>query len=68
MQVQVDEFWATPSTLHMRVIVWGPDYKWRHKYRVDVPLVELEPEALRPLLEHLGGGHAADLREQLPLF
>lgn len=68
MTCQVDDFWATPSTLHMRVIVWGPDFKWRQKFRVDVPIGDLSEDSLRPLLERLGGGHAVDLAEQLPLF
>lgn len=68
MTCQVDDFWATPSTLHMRVIIWGPDYKWRKKYRVQVPIEDLSEDSLRPLLERLGGRPAVDHREQLPLF
>lgn len=49
MRVQVDNFWASPSTLHLRVIVWGPKDAWRHKYDVSVPLEDLEPDALKAL-------------------
>lgn len=50
MQVQVDNVWASPSTLHMRVTVWGPGQAWRHKYECSVPIAEIPTEALEPLL------------------
>lgn len=68
MQVQVDNVWATPSTLHMRVTIWGPDYKWRHKYDATVPLEDISDEAIMPWLKALGAGPFNDSREQLSLF
>lgn len=50
MKVQVDNVWATPSALHMRVTVWADDNRWRHRYDVHVPREEISPEAIAVLL------------------
>ena len=50
MEVAVDQVWATPSTLHMRVLVFGPDRKWRHKYLCSVPVDQIPEEAIEALL------------------
>lgn len=50
MHVYVDNVWATPSTLHMRVHVWGVDNKWRRRFDCHVPLSTIPPQALEPLL------------------
>lgn len=49
MEVTVDQLWATPSTVHVRVIVFGPDRRWRHKYHCSIPVDEIPEEALRAL-------------------
>jgi len=49
MDVIVDNIWASPSTLHLRVHVWGGGRAWRHKYEVSVPLSEVEPSAIAAL-------------------
>lgn len=54
MDVAVDNVWASPSTLHMRVTVWNDARTWRHKYDVAVPLAEIPPEALQPLTQPVG--------------
>jgi hypothetical protein len=66
MQVSVDNVWSTPSTLHMRVTVWGPGHEWRHKYDVAVPLEDIPEEALWGLTER-AGVVPRDMH-QLPLF
>lgn len=68
MEVMVDNVWATPSTLHMRVTVWGPDKKWRNKYNASVPIDTIPDEAIAPWLLALGPGRLSPDREQLPLF
>ena len=50
MRVEVDEVWATPSTLHLRVLVHADDGAWRHKYWCAVPLSEIPEEALEKVL------------------
>lgn len=50
MEVTVDNVWATPSTLHMRVTVWGPGHKWRHRYDAAVPVSEIPEEAVAALV------------------
>lgn len=54
MDVSIDNVWASPSTLHARVTVWGPGKRWRHRYDVSVPTAEIPPEALAPLWEDDG--------------
>lgn len=68
MQVQIDSVWCSPSTMHVRVTIWGPDYKWRHKYDASIPLEDIDEGALAPWLKTLGAGPFNDAREQLPLF
>lgn len=68
MEVMVDNVWATPSTLHLRVTVWGPDRKWRHRYDAVVPTNDIPEEAVLPWLRSLGAAPWNDRREQLPLF
>jgi len=68
MQVQVDNVWASPSTLHVRVTVWGPEQKWRHRYDCAVPLEEIPEEALQALtLERRDSAWREDLQD-IPLF
>lgn len=50
MQVQVDNVWATPSNLHVRVTVWADDRRWRHRFDVAVPAGEISPEAIALLV------------------
>lgn len=52
MQVVVDQVWASPSTLHLRVVVFGPDRAWRHKYYPSIALAEIPEEALTMLIQH----------------
>lgn len=49
MKVTVDQVWATPSTLHVRVIVWGDAQQWRRKHYVAVALEDVEPSAVEAL-------------------
>lgn len=49
MRVTCDEIWATPSTLHIRVLVHDSQGKWRHKYWVAVPVSEIPEEAVAAL-------------------
>ena len=60
MRVTADEVWATPSTLHVRVIVHADDNRWRHKYYVAIPVDEIPEEAIAPLL----AGRLDDTREE----
>lgn len=68
MLVSVDNVWATPSTLHMRVTVWGDRHQWRHKYDCHVPIETIPDEAVAPWLLALGPGRLTSDAEQLPLF
>lgn len=68
MQVEVDEVWASPSTLHVRVIVHADDRRWRHKYYCSVPLDEIPEEAFQQmLLTYRDENHREELQD-IPLF
>jgi len=47
MKVDVDNIWASGSTLHLRVHVRDDHHKWSHKYEVSVPLDTIDEEAVR---------------------
>jgi len=68
MQVTVDNVWSTPSNLHMRVTVWGPGERWRHRYDVSVPLEDIPEEALWGLYDRAGASTPPRDLHQLPLF
>jgi hypothetical protein len=60
MRVEIDQVWATPSTLHVRVIVHADDNRWRHKYYPSIPVAEIPEEALYMLV----GKHLDDKPEE----
>lgn len=66
MQVQIDDVWASPSTLHVRVTVLDSEGRWRHRYYPAVALDEIPVEALAPLLAYFTS-ESGDPR-QLSLF
>jgi hypothetical protein len=66
MQVQIDQVWASPSTLHARVIVHDDQGRWRHKYYPSVALEDIPIEAVAPLLAYFDTG--IDDPRQLTLF
>lgn len=68
VDVHVDNVWATPSGLHMRVTVWGPDHKWRHKYECMVPVAEIQAEAIEPLWEAIKDEAWSEDLSDIPLF
>ena len=68
MRVTADEVWATPSTLHVRVIVHADDNRWRHKYYVSVPFSEIPEEALAPWLDRRLDDTREEDHQQTALF
>ena len=68
MRVEVDQVWATPSTLHMRVIVYGPENRWRHKYTCAVPLADIPEEAIVTMLQHFMDQVPEEDHHQTALF
>lgn len=68
MKVLVDDVWASPSNLHVRVTVSADDGRWHHKYYEAVPLETIPEEALVDMLAFLM--KHADVVEQrdTPLF
>lgn len=68
MDVMLDNVWASPSTLHGRVTVWGPGRRWRHRYDVAVPLAEIPVEAVQAMWQGMvEDWHREDL-DDLTLF
>lgn len=68
MRVAVDEIWSTPSTVHIRVLVWGPDNAWRHKYWCAVPIGDIPEEVLVSMSQHLLDVGAEEDHAQTALF
>lgn len=64
MQVLVDDVWASPSTLHVRVTVYDDQKRWRHRYYPAISLDQVPTEALAPLL----GWLQEDGEQQFSLF
>jgi len=65
MQVTVDNVWCSTTTLHMRVTVWGPGERWRHRYDSSVPLDDIPEEAVMMLQGYTRGGATVhDLAQQ----
>ena len=67
MKVMIDNVWATPSNLHVRVTVWE-DGKWRHKYNVTCPISEIPDEAVAAAWTPVAPGRASGTSRDIPLF
>jgi len=68
MRVEVDQVWATPSTLHMRVIVHDELGRWRHKYWPSIPLSEIPEEAVIMLTQRYLDDNVDETKDMEPLF
>lgn len=68
MRVEVDQVWATPSTLHMRAIVHDDNGRWRHKYYPSIPLDDIPEEAVIALTQRWLDAPLDEGRLQEPLF
>lgn len=68
MRVEVDQVWATPSTLHLRVIVHDDNGRWRHKYYTSVPLEEIPEEALVMVIQRFMDQVPEEDHHQTALF
>lgn len=68
MRVAVDELWTTPSTLHFRILVWGPENAWRHKYWSSVPIEDVPEEVIVALYQAYLDGQPEEDHAQTALF
>lgn len=68
MQIQIDEVWCTPSTLHVKVTVSADDYRWRWRGYPTVPLADIPTEALTMLLAHVMDETPEEDHHQTALF
>lgn len=68
MRVEIDQVWATPSTLHCRVIVHDDNGRWRHKYYPSIPLDQVPEEALRDVLLARADEAWREDMQDIPLF
>jgi len=61
MDVHLVKIWASPSTLHLRVMVSGKHNSWAKFHEIHVPLAELNVGELAAILhsesERLDGEH-----------
>lgn len=67
MDVQVDNIWCTPSTLHLRVTVWPDGKQWRRRFDSHIPLEDIPVEALQALSRYVSR-NPASYPEDVPLF
>ena len=67
-RVTVDNVWATPSGLHMRVTVWNDDRGFRHKYDCMVPVAEISSEAVSALFALVAEEDWREDLSDIPLF
>lgn len=68
MRVEIDQVWATPSTLHVRAIVHDDNGRWRHKYYPSIPLDEIPEEAVIMLTQRYLDDNVDEGKNQEPLF
>ena len=68
MQVQVDNLWATPSGVHMRVTVWGPEHRWRHRFDETVQWRDVPDEVIGSLVGHWMDTQPEEDHHQTALF
>lgn len=68
MRVEIDQVWATPSTLHVRAIVHDDNGRWRHKYYPSIALSEIPEEALGMLVAHTMDTAPEEDHHQTALF
>lgn len=68
MRVECDQVWATPSTLHLRVIVHDDNGRWRHKYYPSVPLRDIPEEALVMIIQRYLDETPEEDHQQTALF
>jgi hypothetical protein len=52
----------------MRVTVWGPENRWRHRYDAMVPVSEIHAEAVSALFDIVADDKWAEDLEDIPLF
>lgn len=50
MDIRLVRSWASPSTLHLRVMITGKDNKWSQFRELSVPLEDLDESVLEVLL------------------
>jgi hypothetical protein len=68
MKVAIDQVWATPSTLHCRVLVFADDGSWRHKYYASIPADEIEESAIIMLTQAYLDAPVDETKDMEPLF
>ena len=68
MICSIDEVWASPSTLHVRVRVSEKQGLWSHKYWCAFPINLIPEEALAPLLAQAMDTDTDSSYEDLSLF
>jgi len=52
MKVLVDDVWASPSTLHLRVTVHDDEMRWRNRFYEAIPLETIPDEAMAHLIAY----------------
>lgn len=67
MEVGIDSVWASPTTLHLRVLVWVGQERYCKKFYASVPVSEIEPDAVRALMS-IVPDEPDPISQDVPLF
>lgn len=68
MEINVQEIWATPSTLHLRLVVEGKQKKWIKFANVHVPMSVIPSEVAALIWLSAGLDKETIDRDDVPLF
>ena len=68
MICDVDNLWATPSGLHLRVTVWPDDRRWRRRFDETVLWADVPDEVMTLLIGHWMDTQPLPEPDDIPLF
>lgn len=68
MKVSIDNVWASPTMLHVRVTTWSDNGQRWHKYHASSRLEDIEPDAIKALQAYAAGVDSDSAWEDLALF
>lgn len=66
MEAEIVRIWASPSTLHLRLVYWGKQKKWMKSADVHIPLAEI-PSQVREQIR-VSDGFDVEPQPDVPLF
>lgn len=68
MICDVDNLWATPSGVHLRVTVWPDDRRWRRRFDETILWKDVPEEVIGSLVAYWMDTQPAEDLDDIPLF